>query len=837
MRTFLFVSIVLAACGTAVGQQNLDLAQMHNWTIVVAKDAIPSEQYAAEEFQGLFRQAAGLDLPIQNAAPKSTGNIFIGPGAGLAASPVALQVDDLGEEGLRIRIQADNIAIAGGRPRGTLYGVYEFMEKYLGIRFLTFDHTYIPQKTSWSIPCEDYQYIPPFSFRWSYYKENADHPEFAAKLRVNTTTTDEKIGGITRQSLINHSLYRLLPVEQFGKDHPEYFALVDGKRVLEIGGGGPEVCVTNPEVIEIVAQNVIKELDQNPGQKNISVSQNDNDAYCRCERCEEINRREGTPMGSHLAFVNAVAERVEKKYPDVKIGTLAYWYTRKAPKTIKPRKNVQIQLCSIECCTLHPINDPDCSRNREFCKDMEDWGKICDDIWVWNYNTNFRCYDLPFPNLRSIGPNVQYFLQNHVKGLFMQANGNGNTGEMCDLRNYVISRCIWDPSRNSWDLVQEFCRLHYADAAQPIMDYLTMLHDNAEACGMHPGCFPSTAEVGLTPEISLKSLAYFDRALHSTKDNAVRARVEKASICAHKAVLETCATLEYKDGEYIVGLPKPQRHVIDRYIDLCKRYNMSMAAETRPAADYFKEITEAVGRRYAAQRIENPVWQLTIIPEDSGKIVEMIHKPSGRNMLAPREGGGRLGDPFWIGTIREVRLTGDGWKSPGPFHAVADANGLQLTCDFPDGSVLVRRIGFRADEPEKIRFETFVIQEGAEPQGYQFKLIPHFCTFTRSEDSAVFTAYVKTDKWMPFNKDWQGNKGPLEDLLQKGTGECALFNHEAKCGILLKYRPEQFVKAGLWWAPPCQQANLELTTKPVELKTGQVLTFGYSCEYLDKAPM
>jgi len=286
-----------------------------------------------------------------------------------------------------------------------------------------------------------------------------------------------------------------------------------------------------------------------------------------------------------------------------------------------------------------------------------------------------------------------------------------------------------------------------------------------------------------------------------------------------------------------VGLPKPQRHVIDRYIDLCKRYNMSMAAETRPAADYFKEITEAVGRRYAAQRIENPVWQLTIIPEDSGKIVEMIHKPSGRNMLAPREGGGRLGDPFWIGTIREVRLTGDGWKSPGPFHAVADANGLQLTCDFPDGSVLVRRIGFRADEPEKIRFETFVIQEGAEPQGYQFKLIPHFCTFTRSEDSAVFTAYVKTDKWMPFNKDWQGNKGPLEDLLQKGTGECALFNHEAKCGILLKYRPEQFVKAGLWWAPPCQQANLELTTKPVELKTGQVLTFGYSCEYLDKAPM
>jgi Domain of unknown function (DUF4838) len=89
-------------------------------------------------------------------------------------------------------------------------------------------------------------------------------------------------------------------------------------------------------------------------------------------------------MGTLLTFVNQVADVVAKKHPDVKVGTLAYWYTRKPPKTIKPRPNVQIQLCSIECCLIHPINDPNCPKNVEFCQHMKDWGKICDDIYIWN---------------------------------------------------------------------------------------------------------------------------------------------------------------------------------------------------------------------------------------------------------------------------------------------------------------------------------------------------------------------------------------------------------------------------------------------------------------------
>jgi hypothetical protein len=421
--------------------------------------------------------------------------------------------------------------------------------------------------------------VPPFSFRWSYYKENADKPEFAARLRVNTVTPDEKLGGNTPQHLISHSFHWLVPFSKYGEEHPEYYALVDGKRDTDTHGGGPQLCVTNQEVIKIAAESAIRYIEGHPGIKNVSVSQADTARYCRCDRCEEINQREGSPMGSNLAFVNAVAELVEKAHPDVKIGTLAYWYTRKAPKTIRPRHNIQIQLCSIECCTLHPIDDPDCPKNIEFCKDMDDWGKISDDIWVWNYNTNFRAYDRPFPNLRVIGPNVRYFLSNNVKGLFMQANGNGNTGELCDLRNYLIARMIWNPSLDDKAVLEEFVRLHCKRAAQPILDYIEMLHDNAEHAGVHPGCFPSPEEVGLNPAVARKVLDYFNQALEMADDDIVRARVEKASICAHRAMID------------VGDMSDPERKaIIGQYITLARRHNMTRSAEHQEAAAFFEEL-------------------------------------------------------------------------------------------------------------------------------------------------------------------------------------------------------------------------------------------------------
>ena len=551
---------------------DLAISAMQQWDISIAADATASERYAAEELQKWLEQAGALALPLRT-ADESADNDNSGQLTIRAAGTI-------GDEDIHITVEREHVQITGGAPRGVLYAVYQFLEELIGIRFLTADHTYVPDASELKISCGTYTYTPPFSFRWSYYRENAAAPAFAAKRKINTVTDADNLGGKTPQQLINHSFHWLVPFATYGETHPEYYALVDGKRDTNTHGGGPQLCVTNPDVIEVAAEAAIQRLTDAPNVANISVSQADTAAYCRCERCEELNNAEGTPMGSQLTFVNAVAERIEKVHPNVKVGTLAYWYTRNPPKTVTPRHNVQIQLCSIECCTLHAIDNPDCEQNQTFCADMNAWGEICNDIWIWNYNTNFRSYDLPFPNLRCIGPNVRYFLRNNAKGVFMQANGNGLTGEFSDLRNYLISRLIWNPYLDAQAVLTEFVQLHYETAAPTILEYINFLHDNAEAKGCHPRCFPSPAEVGLDAESTQRVFEYFQEALARAENSEIHARVEKAAIPAYKAMLVAGGEIE----------SKRRRNLIAEYIALCKRYGLTHTAEHQTAEVYFEEL-------------------------------------------------------------------------------------------------------------------------------------------------------------------------------------------------------------------------------------------------------
>ena len=114
----------------------------------------------------------------------------------------------------------------------------------------------------------------------------------------------------------------------------------------------------------------------------------------------------------------------------------------------------------------------------------------------------------------------------------MQANGNGLSGELSDLRNYLIARVIWNPQLDDQAVLREFARLHYQSAAGPILDCIEMFHANAEQSGVHPNCFASPDDVALWPQIARRMLDGFEEALHLAENEMVRARVEKASICA-----------------------------------------------------------------------------------------------------------------------------------------------------------------------------------------------------------------------------------------------------------------------------------------------------------------
>ena len=600
MKIFVLFTFMVCSVSGSV-PRGVNLANLAGWDIIVAEDALPSEMYAAEEFQGLFARAGSIRLPIVrqgDLAHSGPRHIFIGASPAMRASRVSFNTREFGEEDFRIVVRDENIAIAGSKQagsRGTLYGVYTFLEDYVGVRFLSVDHTHVPPIGDWRIvgPLERF-YHPPLRFRWSYYGETNRNPAFATRIRVNTVANDPKLGGKTGLNNINHSFFHYVPAQKYGKEHPEYFALVDGERKLEMGGGGPELCLTNPDVLRIVTDAVLDTLKKHPDMENISVSQNDNDKYCRCPQCAAIDEREGTPMGSILTFVNAVADAVAKDYPDVMIGTLSYWYSRKPPKTIKPRPNVQIQLCSIECCVLHPINDPNCEKNVQFCQDLARWGSMCKNISIWNYNTNFSNYLLPCPNLHVIEPNIRYFVANNAIGIFMQAAGNALGAELSDLRNYVMANLLWDPNKSGQKLIDEFLDLHYGRAADPIRRFINLTHERALASGLHRNCFGRAKDYAVDDSVARAGLKAFAEAMDLAENDAVRSRVEKASICAYRAALEPIWYIKDKSKVDPV-LAARMRPLVERFIELCDKHGVTRARERGTIDDAKEQLKRVVG--------------------------------------------------------------------------------------------------------------------------------------------------------------------------------------------------------------------------------------------------
>jgi len=550
---------------------------LQGWEIVVDKEAIPSEKFAAEEFKRLLELTTGFELKIVNTPSSKSKNVFVGYSTHSHDIGDAIDIKNFGKEGLRIKITQNNIVIEGGKPRGTLYGVYEFAERYLGIRFLTNDYTYIPtRKSEIIIPIEEFSYKPPFIYRSVYYKENIKHPEFSVRLRLNAFEKSEKYGGTCNMDFVNHSFYYQLPVDSFKIEHPEYFAEVGGKRLLQAHGGGPQLCVSNPDVIKILTDAVLKEIAKHPEARNVSLSQNDNQYYCTCNNCDSINQREASPMGSHMAMVNTVADEVAKNYPDVIVGTLAYQYSRKPPKKIIPEANVMIQLCSIECDLLHGFDNKSNKMNKLFAKDLSKWAKKCENLWIWDYIVNFSCYGLPVPNLKCIGERVEYYSKNNVKGVFMQANYNGLSGEMSDLRNYITAKCLWKPGLDSWELTKEFCNLYYKNSAKPILEYLTRLHDNVEQKSLTARCINAKPiDFGLDEKFSKYILKKFEEAMEMADSEIVRRRVEKASICAYVAMLETAKeTTQEFNREANFYTSDKYNVVIKRFVELAEKYEM-----------------------------------------------------------------------------------------------------------------------------------------------------------------------------------------------------------------------------------------------------------------------
>jgi hypothetical protein len=618
-----FVCFLFAAAFSAgAASQPITLVDngKSSYSIRISTKASPSERRGAEEFQHFIQEMSGARLPIMTGSLARNREVVIGG-----------DQTALGPEEFRLQTVGRKLIISGGHQRGAMYGVYALLEK-LGCRWFTSEVSRIPKTASIVLPPLDETQKPAFEYREPFFTE-AFEKNWAArnKMNGNSSALDASTGGKVQYYPFVHSAYEMIPPGKFFKDHPEYFALVDGRRRSEHA----QLCLTHPDVLRLGVEAVERWIREHPEATIISVSQNDWEGWCECDQCRRVEQEEGGEhSGPLLRYVNAVAGEIGKRHPDKLIDTLAYWYTERPPAKVRPAKNVRIRLCPIGACEAHPYEK--CERDAYFMKNLRAWAKITNQLYIWHYNTNFVHYLIPFPDFDELAADIPMYQRNGVVGLFMQGNSEAHGGgENAELRSYVIARLLWDTKTDVARTIDEFHEAYYGTAARPMRAYFYLLHDQVRG-SQHIWIFNAPV---YSPVFLRAARDLFHQAEEAAaSDPAVLKRVRKAKLSTDYVELLEAKRFEVRSDSYepadLPGLGARFRH----FMEDVRSFGIVALNEGRELALDEAEFATRI-KAYPISTVQSDKLRVDVAPGLEGRIVRIIDKRTGTELLRPLDTG------------------------------------------------------------------------------------------------------------------------------------------------------------------------------------------------------
>jgi hypothetical protein len=515
-----------------------------NACISLADSASLAETNAANELVVYLKKVTGVTLSIVK--PENTARrpvIAVGPGAARKIAPKMLlaKLGDkgLGDDGIVIKTIGKNLVLTGaeGSKRGTLYAVYEFLEREVGVRWWTPEEEFVPRKTTLSIGQLNVRYKPAFLYRETLcsairpfiWEETDKVPMFALRMRQNGhfAKIPEDWGG--HYTLLGwcHTFFGndgLMPPEKYFKDHPEWYSEINGKRKWEQA----QLCMTNKAMLAELTRNVLERIRKNPDAGMISVAQNDWGGNCQCAVCKALDDAEGSPSGSLLYGINQVAEEVEKEFPEFYIETLAYQYTRKPPKTIRPRKNVIVRLSVIERSAVQPIEN---GVNLSLRSDLEAWSKVARNLYIWDYTANLLNPFTTEPRAFVYGPDMRFYKKRGVISVFCEHyHAQSPISDFDQLHTWLLCKYMWNPDQDDNMLIHEFLNGYYGAAGDAIGRYLTLLTKKVGNRSVWSWNGSPDAE-WMDLETINQATKLFDLATKAVANNAVlTARVQRARL-------------------------------------------------------------------------------------------------------------------------------------------------------------------------------------------------------------------------------------------------------------------------------------------------------------------
>ncbi|MBN1345148.1 MAG: DUF4838 domain-containing protein [Phycisphaerae bacterium] len=667
--------------------------------IVLQPGASASERFGAEELQTHIKACTGVELPIVETPPgPDVPMILLGCGDLAKKLGVDPTPDQLGPQGFLLRTVPPHVVIAGTKAAGTMYGTQRFLESCLGVRWFAPGVTRTPKTSDVTVPPVDRLVKPAMMMRSISYACPGANAEFWVHQGYNRLKrpADDRLGIGYQTGGACHSYFHFVSPGEFFETHPEYFSEIGGKRF----GTETQLCLTNPEVLEIVTKRMLAEMEKDKERYQFNFSQMDYYNYCECPKCRAINEKYATTGGTQYWFVNKLAERTSKVFPDKLISTLAYTYTEEPPKNMKMHPNVAVWLCHMfPCCDSHPIAT--CPRNADYKRRATAWSQLCSHLYIWHYIVDFAHYYNPFPNFRSMAADMKFYRDIGVEGIYLQGMGHdGGGGEFSLLRPYLGMKLIWDPDQDAEAIIRDFLDGYYGPAAKPIYDYITMIHDKVQKDDLHMHLYTNPAMGYLPDEIMAKAMTLFDQAEAAVKDDPeLLERVKVARMPLTYARLFPRNGYKIEDGKLSwLGDIASQQDAV-RFIQRMKKHGFRTIREWGGDPQQMTFFGSLLNSRLNVETIQNDHLAVEVVPILAGRVLRITDRKTGKCLTAynnkrvlffPFCGGleSRIGETFRF----------SGWMEPGAVVSQSDTS-VTVSLMTGDGFRLKRTLTLADGKP------------------------------------------------------------------------------------------------------------------------------------------
>ncbi len=508
------MACLLTAAGTALPAQTaLTLAQEGRTTyrVVTGAEAGATERFAAEELTNFLQRVTGAAFPV---VPETDAEAGAGPAIYLGWTAFArtqgIDPAALGEEEWVLRTVGEDLVLSGGRPRGTLYAVYEFLEDEVGCHWLDRRTEVVPSRPTLAVRPLAVQTKPHFWLRQvgNPHGSPEDHWLFLVRNRNYRHDQPHGFGRLGERfpkdafyPLVGtprgvHTFSDFVNAKDWFETNPEYFALVGGKRLPAYDASGPgQLCLTHPDVRRIVLEKLRAFIAQDratasaaglPPPRLYHIMQNDRyDTHCQCDACRAIVEREGGESGPLIEFMNAIGAAIEPEHPDLVLATLAYNRTQAPPKTVRPRENVLIAWCDVYSRSDHlrPLAHPWNALHHE---EIRRWGEIAPRLGIgddyWTTLSYYQDFPLPWTMAPCIASDLKLFAEVGCETYACEAAYYSDPGKnFIDLEYWLAFHLLVDPFQPVEPLIDTFLEGYYGAAAPAMRAYLEYLTARIDA--------------------------------------------------------------------------------------------------------------------------------------------------------------------------------------------------------------------------------------------------------------------------------------------------------------------------------------------------------------------